>query len=439
MIRNGAIADLSPDGRPPTLYAATAPAAPARPALAEDTRVDAAVIGGGFAGLSAALHLARLGRTVAVLEAARVAAGASGRSGGQVHTGQRPGQRWLEKAVGREDARHLFAFGEDAKSLVREFAARDPDGCFLRPGLIGAAHTAGALDELRSDAEHLAAAYGYKNEELLDEEALTAAIGSRRYVGGLRDGGAFHLDPYRLALAIAGEAEAAGARIFETSRAERIVRQDGRLRVVTTGGPALTTDTVLVAANGYLGRLEPRIAARVMPINNFVGATAPLSKESFARLIPGGEGVYDTRFVIRYWRPTTDRRIAFGGGESTGTRWPGDVAGLVRRYLLEIYPQLSGVSLEHAWGGTLAITPTRFPYVRRLEPGLYAACGFSGQGVGTAPFVGKIMADAITGDTGAFDVFSRVPVPRFPGGTRLRAPLLATVLWWYGLRDRLGV
>jgi gamma-glutamylputrescine oxidase len=376
---------------------------------------------------------------VALLEASRVAAGASGRSGGQVHTGQRPGQRWLEQAVGKDDARRLFAFGEEAKALVRVLAARDPDGCFLRFGLIGAAHTAGALDELRSDAEHLAAAYGYDDEELLDRDALAAAIGSRRYVGGLRDGGAFHLDPYRLALATANAAEEAGAAIFEASRAERIARGGGRLRVRTAAGPVLDAETVVVAANGYLGHLEPRIAARVMPINNFIGATAPLSEALFARLIPGGEGVFDTRFVIRYWRPTADRRIAFGGGESTGARWPSDVAALVRRYLLEIYPQLSQVPLDHAWGGTLAITPTRFPYVRRLEPGLYAACGFSGQGVGTAPFVGKILADAIAEETGAFDIFSRVPVPRFPGGTRLRAPLLATVLWWYGLRDRLGV
>jgi len=196
---------------------------------------------------------------------------------------------------------------------------------------------------------------------------------------------------------------------------------------------------VVITANGYLGRLAPRIAAHVLPINNFIAATAPLDAALFSRLIPGGEGVYDTRFVIRYWRPTHDRRIVFGGGESTGAAWPTDVAALVRPYLAEIYPALEDVPIEHAWGGTLAITPTRAPYIRREAPGLYTACGFSGQGVATAPFAGKILADAIAGDTGALDVFSRIPTPRFPGGTRLRHPLLAMALWWFGLRDRLGI
>lgn len=439
MIRDGVIADLRPDGRPPTLYAATAPARPAFAPLSESGRADAVVIGGGLAGLSAALHLARHGRDVALVEAARFGAGASGRNGGQVHTGQRPDQSWLERAMGAADARRLWELGEAAKALVRELAAHDPDGCFLAEGLIGAAHTKAHFAEYRADAEHLSRAYGYDATEVLDRDALAAAIGSELYVGGVRDRGAFHLDPYRLVSALARAAADAGARLHETTRATGLTRAGPRWRVPTAGGPALEAETVVVAANGYLGTLVPEIAAHVLPINNFVAATAPLPQEVFARLIPGGEGVYDTRFVIRYWRPTHDRRIAFGGGESTGGRVPADIAALVRPYLAEIYPGLAAVPLEHAWGGTLAITPTRAPYIRRLRPGLYTACGFSGQGVGTAPFAGKVVADAVVGDTGAFDVFSRLPVPRFPGGTRLRRPLLALALTWFGLRDRLGV
>jgi gamma-glutamylputrescine oxidase len=438
-MRDGVIADLAADGRPPTLYAATAPALPASPPLSETARVDVAVIGGGFAGLSAALHLARHGRQVALLEALRIGAGASGRNGGQVHSGQRRDQSWLEARVGRDDARRLWDFGEAAKALVRELAALDPDGCFLARGIIGAAHTESLFAEFRHDNERLRTRYGYEEEDLLGRDALAAAIGSDRFCGGIRDRGAFHLDPYRLVRAIARAAAEAGARLHEDTRATAIARRDGRWRIETAAGPALEADSVIVAANGYLGRLEPRIAAHVLPLNNYIAATAPLPQEVFARLIPGGEAVYDTRRVIRYWRPTHDRRIAFGGGESTGSRVPADIAAAVRPYLEEIYPVMRTVAIEHAWGGTLAITPTRAPFIRRLEPGLYAACGFSGQGVGTAPFAGKVLADAIAGDTDGLDVFSRLPVPRFPGGTRMRAPLLALALTWYGLRDRLGV
>ena len=433
------IADIGPDGRPPTLYAATAPARAPRPGPEQGARVDVAVVGGGLAGLSAALHLAQHGRSVAVLEAGRIAAGASGRNGGQVHTGQRPDQRWLEKAVGAEDARRLFAFSEAAKGLVRTLAARDPEGCFLAGGLIGAAHTSAAHREAVADAEHLATRYGYTHQAPLDAEALAEAIGSRRYAGGVRDGGAFHLDPHRLACATADAAEDAGARLHEGTRVSGIARVNDRWRLATEDGPAIEADQVVVTANGYLGRLRPDIAAHVLPINNFVAATAPLAEAVFARLIPGGEGVYDTRFVIRYWRPTRDRRIVFGGGESTGAAWPADVASLVRPYLKEIYPALADVAIDHAWGGTLAITPTRAPFVQRMAPGLYTACGFSGQGVAIAPFTGKVLADAIAGETDALDVFSRIPTPRFPGGTRLREPLLALALWWFGLRDRLGI
>lgn len=438
MIRDGVIADLSPEGRPPTLYAAQAPASARFPPLSASARVDVAVIGGGLAGLSAGLHLARHGRSVAVLEAARVGAGASGRNGGQVHSGQRRDQAWLEAHVGADDARRLWEFGEAAKALVRELAARDSDGCFLAEGLLVGVHTERLMRFFCEDNERLRTHYNYPHEEVLGREEIAAALGTPRFVGGIRDRGAFHLDPYRFVLALAGAASEAGARIHEGTRATRLSRASGRWRVETADGPVLDAETVVVTANGYLGRLEPRIAAHVLPLNNFIAVTERLPEELFRSLIPGGEAGCDTRFVVRYWRPTHDGRLSFGGGESTGARFPDDIAGLVRPYLLEIYPQLSGVRLEYAWGGTLAVTPTRAPFIRRMDDGLYTACGFSGQGLGTAPFAGKVLADAVMGDSEQLDVFARLPVPRFPGGTRFRAPLLSLALWWFSLRDRLG-
>lgn len=439
MPRTGEIADLTPAGTPPTVYAADMPPFDRGRALEAGARADVAVVGDGYAGLSTALHLARAGRSVRVLEAATVGAGASGRNGGQLHSGQRKDQVTLEATVGRAAARRLWECGEAAKALVREIAARDRHGCFLADGLIAAAATPRHRDELAAYAEHLARHYDYERTIVLSAAETAAAIGSERYVGGVRDGGAFHLDPYRLARALAEAAVEAGAVVHERARVADIRRAGGRWRLATEGGPSLDADAVVVAANGYLGRLLPAVAAHVLPLNNFIAATAPLPEDVFRRILPGGEGVSDTRFVIRYWRPTADRRIAFGGGESYGDRFPADVARFVRPYLAEVYPALADAPIEHAWGGTLAITPTRNPYMRRLAEGLYVACGFSGQGVGTATFAGRVLAEAIRGDTETLDVFAGLPVPRFPGGTRLRRPLLALAMTWFALRDRLGI
>ncbi len=438
MSRTGEIADLAPTGAPPTLYGAALPPRVEGPPLGEDVRADVAVVGGGYAGLSTAMHLARAGRTVVLLEAARVGAGASGRNGGQVHSGQRKDQVTLERMVGRDTARRLWRFGEEAKALVREVAAGDPEGAALAEGLVIAADRPAHHDELVAYAEHLARHYGYDRLAPVAPADLPAMIGTARYHGGVRDAGAFHLDPWRLVQALARQAADAGVRIHERTRASGIVRADGRWRVVTAGGPAVSAETVAVTANGYLGRLLPAVAARVLPLNNFVVATAPLDAALFDRLIPGGEAVADTRFVVRYWRPTRDRRIVFGGGETYRDAFPADIAAFVRPHLAEVYPELKDAPIANAWGGTLAVTPNRAPFLRRLEDGLYTASGFSGQGVGTATFAGRVLAEAIGGDTDGLDVFSSLPVPSFPGGAHLRRPLLALAMTWFALRDRLG-
>lgn len=438
--RNGRapIPDLTECGRPPTLYAAQVSRVPTWSALSEDAVADVAVVGGGFAGLSAAWHLAETGRSVVLLEGARIGAGASGRNGGQAHSGQRPDLSFLEHKLGLPASRRLWDVAEDAKALVREVAADDPDGCFLREGLISVAHTERHATELREEAEALASRYDYNKLAILNREATATAVGSSRFFAGVRDAGAFHLDPYRLALAFAARAEKAGARVCEATRAARIEPAHGGWRVGTDRGPAVHATSVIVTANGYLGRLLPKVAARVLPINNYIAATAPLPDATFETIIPGGEAVSDSRFVVRYWRPTPDRRICFGGGESSGTRILSDIAERVRPYFAEIYPQLATVPIDYAWGGTLAITPTRSPYVRCLEPGLYTACGFSGLGLTMAPMAGKVVAQAISGDTERLDLLTRLPVPRFPGGTLLRAPLLTLALAAFAFRDRLG-
>jgi gamma-glutamylputrescine oxidase len=429
----------------PSLYAASADPAPAFPRLRENVRADVAIVGGGYTGLSAALHLAEAGISAVVLEANSVGWGASGRNGGQLHTGQRRDQDWLEARFGRDEARALWRLAEEAKALTLGLIARHRIDCDWRGGLIETVHKARLVAEERAYVDKLRQDYGYDLVEWADRERVVAMTGTSAYFGGRIDRGAGHLDPLKFAQGIARAAARAGARIYEGTEATRITGDATRgfvldCRSAASGGAVaarVDADIVLLAGNGYLHGLDPESEARVMPIDNFILATAPIGAGRPGGLIPGGEAVSDSRFVVYYFRPTFDGRLVFGGGETYSLRPPRDLAAFVRRHMLGIYPQLGAVRIEHAWGGRLAITMKRLPFIRRVRPGVYAAAGYSGQGVALAPFAGKVIADAIRGDPSRLDRFAALPVPAFPGGRLLRYPALVAGMTWYALRDRL--
>ncbi|MBV0890846.1 FAD-binding oxidoreductase [Paracoccus sp. Z118] len=422
---------------PPSLYADRLGDTAARPSLRGEVRADVAIVGAGFTGLSAALHLARAGRRVVVLEAHRAGFGASGRNGGQVGSGQRLEVDELERMAGRGAARQLWDMAEEAKALTRGLAAAS--GVAFHPGIAHAARTKGEVAHAHAMAERLARDYGYDKVQPLDRDGLRALVKSDAYVGGDIDRGAGHLDPLALTLGIARQAEAGGAEIFELSHVHHITHADraGGTSVVQTGAGRAVCDHVILAANGYLGNLDDRIAARVMPINNFVVATAPLGERA-SEVLAENIGVHDTRFVVNYWRLSEDRRLIFGGGENVSYRFPRDIAGKVRRAMLQVYPQLAGVPITHAWGGTLAITMNRMPVFARPAPNCLSASGYSGHGVAIANLAGKLMAQAVQGQSEGFDTMAALPQPGFPGGAALRWPLLVAGMSWYSLRDRLG-
>jgi gamma-glutamylputrescine oxidase len=419
----------------PSLYAATADATLAFPPLAETTRADVAIIGGGYTGLSAALHLAEAGVDVVLIEGERVGWGASGRSGGQLHSGQRRDQDWLEERLGADDALRLWSVAEEAKALTKGLIAKHAIDCHWRDGLIETVHKRRLVAGEMAYVDKLKSRYGYAPVEWLDRAAVAEAIGTDAYFGGRRDMGAGHLDPLRFAQGLARAAAAAGARIHEETHATGI-NYGAVKRIATTRG-IVAAEIVILAGNGYLDGIDDTVEARVMPIDNYILATEPIGAGQPGGLIPGGEAVSDTRFVVYYFRPSPDGRLIFGGGETWSHRTPADVAAFVRRHLARIYPQLAGSRIDYAWGGTLAITLPRLPFIRRIRPGVYAAAGYSGQGVALAPYAGKIIADAIRGDPGRLDVFAALPVPPFPGGTVLRKPALVAGMLWYALRDRL--
>ena len=423
------------DGAAPTWYEASARTNPAWPALDGDKRADICVIGGGYTGLSCALHLAERGFGTLLLEARRIGNGASGRNGGQLGSGHRRDQSTLERELGAERARLLWSLAEEAKALVRGRIARHGIECELKPGIAIAAHRLRHARALAREAAHLSARYGYDELEVLDSTQLRAEVASEGFHGGLLDRGAGHLHPLDYARGLARAAADAGVDICEGTPVTALV--PGTPCRVEAGPHTVSADAVVLACNGYLDALDPGCGKRVMPINNFILATEPLGETRAGELIPNDVAVVDTRFVVNYFRLSADGRLLFGGGESAGMRLPDDPRPLVRRQMLRIFPQLADAGIDHAWGGTLAITRTRMPSIGRLEGGLYYAQGYSGHGVALATLGGALIAEAIRGTLERFDVFARLPQPSFPGGTLLRWPTLALALAYGALRDRL--
>ncbi|WP_050527648.1 NAD(P)/FAD-dependent oxidoreductase [Pseudorhodobacter aquimaris] len=418
-----------PGEYPASYYAATATElAPFAPLKGQVT-VDVCIIGGGYTGLSAAFHCAQAGLSVALLEAHRVGFGASGRNGGQVGSGQRLEQDALEKLAGNEAAHALWDMGEEAKQLVRDLAAGM--GLPFHAGVAHACYSDAEVAHARRYAEKLERDYGYDQIEPLPD----GLIGSAAFRGGDLDLGAGHLHPLNFTLGLAKAAAKAGATIYEQSEVHQITH--GPRAIVHTGAGRVDCAHVILAGNGYLAGLDQKVAARVMPINNFIVATEPLGAEA-ASVLARNVAVADTKFVVNYWRLSDDKRLLFGGGESYGYRFP-DIVKTVRKPMLEVYPHLRDVKIDYAWGGTLAITRNRMPCLIRTHPNVVSAAGYSGHGVAMATLAGKLLAQTVQGQASGFDVLAALPQPRFPGGATLRWPLLAAAMTWYGLRDRLGL
>ncbi len=421
---------------PASLYVDTSDPAPDRPALRGADQADVCIIGAGYTGLSAALHLAQAGRRVIVLEAHRAGFGASGRNGGQIGSGQRLEVTDLEQMAGKPAARRLWDMAEEAKALTYDLAAQAGVPTFR--GIAHAARKPAEVAHAHQMAAHLAQHYGYDQIEPLDAAGLRALIPSDAYVGGDIDHGAGHVHPLNLALGIARLAETAGAVIFERSPVTRIVHgtTGTKSRIETAEGHVMA-DHVILAANGYLDRLEPKIAARVMPINNYIVATEPLGARA-PEVLTRNIAAHDTKFVVNYWRLHEDR-LVFGGGETVTYRFPRDIAAKVRKPMLAVYPALKDVKITHAWGGTLAITLNRMPCFARPAPNCLSASGFSGHGVALACLAGKLMAQAVTATGDGFDAMAALPMPAFPGGGLLRWPMLVAGMSWFSLRDRIGI
>lgn len=411
-----------------------APAAPLQGAV----QADVVVVGGGFAGLSAALELAQQGLSVVLLEADRIGSGASGRNGGQAIVGYASGQGPFEDQLGAQDAQRAWDLSVQAVALIEQRITTHGIACDWQRGYTYVADSPKKARALREEFED----HSRRGVACTWAEGADVArfIGSPRYVAAFRENTSGHLHPLKYALGLARAAQAAGVRIFEQSPVTGLQR--GKTLVARTAQGQVTARFGVLAGNCMLPefgpRVAPEIAPRIMPVGTYIVGTAPLDADLCERLIPGNAAVCDNNFVLDYFRFSADRRMLFGGRVSYTTMTPPDLKGVMARRMGAVFPELANVPVPFVWGGFVDISMNRAPDFGRLGDNLYYLQGFSGHGVALTGLAGQLVAEAVAGQAGRFDLFARLKHHDFPGGALLRTPSLALGMLWYRLKDALG-
>ncbi|MGZ5892565.1 MAG: FAD-dependent oxidoreductase [Caldimonas sp.] len=421
-------------------YAAGAPREQRFPPLEGGRACDIAVVGGGLAGLSAAIELADRGFAVTLLEARDVGSGASGRNGGQALTGLACEPHVIEAQLGLAAARMVWDAGIEALELIHRRCERFAIDCEWRSGHLLTAVSARKARRLRETSDDLQQRYG-EAPSFIGADEIGDWIASPRFVAALHDARSGHLHPLKYTLGLARAAASLGVTIHEQTPAMRLVAGP-RPRLETPRG-WLDAGRVLLAGNAYLQGIAPHLERRIMPVATYMAATEPLPEALAASLVPSGAGVCDNNFVLDYFRVAADRRLLFGGGDSVGTAMPREVDAMLGRRITQVFPQLERIRIESVWGGYVDLTLNLAPDFGRLSArgdgaNVYYVQGFSGHGLALTGLAGRIVAEAIAGDATRFDTFARLKHRPFPDGARFRGAALRLGLAWYRLRDALA-
>ena len=410
------------------------------PRLDHDADTDVVVIGGGFAGLSAAIELADRGFRVCVLEADRIGFGASGRNGGQAIVGYASGQGPFEDQLGRADARRAWDMSLEAIDLIRDRIARFAIDCDWVPGYLYVADSPRKARQLLADLDSQQRDYGFACDIATGPD-VQRLIGSPRYHAAAYEDTSGHLHPLKYVLGLARAAHSLGVTLHEHTPALAMSTDGGGVRVRTAQATVRARFAVL-AGNCMLPEISPQLArplhSRIMPVGTYIIGTAPIEPEHCRRLIPSNAAVCDNNFVLDYFRFSADHRMLFGGRVSYTTMTPPRLKDVMRQRMVSIFPTLKQVEVEFVWGGFVDISMNRAPDFGRLAPHVYYLQGFSGHGVAATGLGGRLVAEAIAGQASRFDVFARLQHAPFPGGPWLRTPALALGMCWYRLKEALG-
>ncbi len=416
--------------------AAPRPEIAPRDVPAPPAKVDVAVVGSGYSGLSAALTLIRAGRSVVVLESGAPGEGASSRNGGMCGGAFKISLSRMIARMGRAAAVAIWRDGQRALDYTAELIEREGIAChFARVGRFAGAHSPGAYEAMAREIELLRREIGIE-ADMIPRAEQHAEIGSDAYFGGRvfhRDGG---LHPALYHQGLLERAEAAGVAVRAHTPVTGIARESGGFAVATPRG-AIAARDVIVATNGYTGRVTPALRRRLVPVGSFMIATEPLAPETMARLMPKGRMLTDSKRVLYYFRPSPDgARILFGG--RAAFRQGGDLRAtgtMLHRFMVGVYPELADLRVTHSWTGNVAFTFDRLPHAG-LRDGIHYALGYCGSGVVKGTWLGHQAAqhvlDPAKVETPLFD--RRFPaLPLYEG----RPWFLPLVGAWFHLRDRL--
>ena len=423
-------------------YAATAPRTLHFPPLEGRVECDVAIVGGGLAGLSAAIELADGGFSVVLLDARSVGYGASGRNGGQALAGLACEQSVIEQQLGPAESRTVWDMTLEAIELIHQRCRRFGIDCDWREGYLSLAVGARKGRELAQWHEAMQREYGFEGTAIPPQE-VQKWIASPRFHSGVHDPRSGHLHPLKYCLGLARAAASLGVRIFEDSAVTSLT-PGASARLATARGE-VTARHVLLAGNVYLQGVAPLLEKRIMPVGTYIVTSKPLPAALADSLIPSKAAACDTNFVLDYFRPTPDHRLLFGGRVSYSTVTPPNLATSMQARMVRTFPQLAGVEVDYAWGGFVDISMNRAPDFGRLSDigagaafgNVYYLQGFSGHGLALTGLAGKLVAEAIGGDAKRFDTFSRIRHRPFPGGRLLRTPALVLGMAYYRLRDML--
>ena len=389
----------TPSDLPLSLWAATAEPGPPAPPLRGPAEADVAVVGGGFTGLSAALHLAEAGKQVVLLEAAEPGWGASGRNGGQVNPGWKVLPSEIKARFGAERGERVARMAHATCDLVFDLIERFAIPCdALRPGFLQAAYGARGRRAQANWAREWSA-YGAEIE-LLDGRAFADLTGTDGYDGGMRDVRGGNLQPLSYARGLAKAAAGLGAKLHGGSPASRVTRQGAGWRVDTPEGRVMA-EHLVIGTNGYTGDFWPGLEETVVPVPSFIVASRPLSQNLAKSILPGRHAVSETRRVLFYFRMERDDRFVFGGRGGlfdAADHHNGRPMAHLEAEARRLYPQLADIAWDYGWGGYVAVTREHAPRLIRLAPGAFAGLGYNGRGVAMATMMGKQLALAVLGE-----------------------------------------
>lgn len=408
------------------------------PTLTGEQSVDVAIVGGGFTGVNTALELAQGGYSVAIVEANRIAWGATGRNGGQVTgslSGERAMRKQMRRTLGEDVGDFIWQLRWRGHDIIRQRIAQYDIECDLKFGHLHAALKPSHMRELEANYNEAARRGLGEEVTLLQAGDMPDYLESELYCGALYNRKNMHLHPLKLCLGEARAAATLGVQLYENSPVVDIVHGDSP-QLVTANGK-LKAKQILLAGNAYHRLERNSLSGKIFPAAGGIVVTEPLGEDVARAINPRDLAVYDCRFVLDYYRLTADRRLLFGGGANYSGRPSRDIAAELRPALERTFPRLRGVAIDYQWSGMMGIVINRIPQLGRVTDNVWYAQGYSGHGIASSHIVAEIVANAMDGQLREFDVFAACEHIRVPGGEWLGNQLLVLGMWYYHLLEKL--